>query len=220
MQRFLLAFGQISKFDLQRMLGHGRDITGDGFLRPQLAEYRSTMSSSLSTTPGVVRVDVEPFDSFAGRRLVLGQQLELAILYGQDARLYAVLDAPGKPTPAEFSAEQRGAFVVARLDGRVVACGAGRRLAEGTDDSANESVAEVKRVYTVPEARGHGLARAVMQSLEQIATGFGYAAIQLETGLQQQAALTLYARMGYEPIAAWGRYVHNPIGRCFAKQLR
>src|SRR5262245_17795150 len=87
----------------------------------------------------------------------------------------------------------RSVFVVARLDGRPVACGA---LRPKTDD-----VAEVKRMYTEPEMRGRGVARRVLSALEKHARDFGYDSVVLETGIRQPEALRVYESMGYKRIA-------------------
>jgi putative acetyltransferase len=69
---------------------------------------------------------------------------------------YEDLDGSGHFTPAEVL-QENAVFVVARLDGEAVACGAIRPLEEG--------VAELKIMYTEPRARGLGIARMVMREL-------------------------------------------------------
>lgn len=90
---------------------------------------------------------------------------------------------PGRPRAAPPAAEPddprwaidpttvvrpQGAFVVARLGGVPVGCGALRPLPGGSN-----GVAEVKRMFTAPEARGRGVARAVLERLVVIAPGSG-----------------------------------------------
>ena len=60
----------------------------------------------------------------------------------------------------------RFVFVVARIDGRAVGCGAVREL--------DPLVGEIKRMFVRPEHRGRGIARRVLSALEAEATGLGY----------------------------------------------
>jgi GNAT superfamily N-acetyltransferase len=85
-----------------------------------------------------------------------------------------------------------GAFVVLTVDGRAVAGGGVRRLEEG--------VAEIKRMYVLPEARGQGLGRTLLRALEAAAAELGYDRVRLDTVVELAAALALYRGAGYEPI--------------------
>lgn len=69
---------------------------------------------------------------------------------------------------------------------------------------------EIKRVYVRPQARGQGLARQLMESLEAGAVQRGCRAIMLETGPAQPEALALYARMGYRTCGPFGDYPDDP----------
>ena len=48
--------------------------------------------------------------------------------------------------------------------------------------SASTTTAEIKRVYVAPEARGRGVARALLARLEEIARDVGYTTLRLDTG--------------------------------------
>ena len=102
-------------------------------------------------------------------------------------------------------------FVVARRDGKAVGCGAIRPLETG--------VAEVKRMFVVADARGHGIGWAVLSQLETLAREMGYAKLRLETGLKQPEAIALYKKAGYEPYPCYGPYATNPLSVCFEKTL-
>jgi putative acetyltransferase len=96
----------------------------------------------------------------------------------------------------------RGAFVVARSAGRAVGCGGYQRVAPG--------VAELKRMWVDPGARGRGIARALVAHLEGLARAAGYGAMRLESGTSQPEALRLYERAGYVRAATpWGIYVED-----------
>jgi len=104
------------------------------------------------------------------------------------AALYEVSDGSAGFSPSDVEVP-RAAFVVARLDGYPVGCGALRPL---DDDSV-----EVKRVYTRSAYRRIGVAQAIMAELERLAAEFGYSRIKLQTGPKQPEAASLYERAGY-----------------------
>jgi ribosomal protein S18 acetylase RimI-like enzyme len=80
-------------------------------------------------------------------------------------------------------------------------------------------VAEVKRLYVRPSARGRGVARQLMEEFEKVAAANGFREICLETGLRQPAAIRLYESLGYQPIAKFGEYKDEPLSVCYAKIL-
>jgi putative acetyltransferase len=133
---------------------------------------------------------------------------ELAARYG------FMDDGSGEFTPADVQVP-RAAFVVARLDGRPVGCGALRPI----DKAGFEDSAEVKRMYVAPEARGRRLGGAILERLEELARGFGYARMALETGNAQPEAIRLYERSGYTRIPCYGPYAEDPRSVCFGKTL-
>ena len=70
---------------------------------------------------------------------------------------------------------------------------------------------EIKRVYVRPQARGQGVARRLMESLEAKALQNGCRTFMLETGPTQLEALTLYERMGYQSRGPFGDYPEDPF---------
>lgn len=121
----------------------------------------------------------------------------------------------GDTGPCQFVPEdvegEGCAFVVARLAGRAVGCGAVRPLEAG--------VAEVKRMYVEPDARRRGVARRVLRELERIARELSYSAVRLETGLKQPEAIRLYEGEGYARVPCHGAYASDPMSVCFEKRL-
>jgi putative acetyltransferase len=105
----------------------------------------------------------------------------------------------------------RGVFLVARLDGRPVACGAVRLLEPG--------VGEVKRIYVADSARGRGLARTILRRLEDEGRRLGFARMRLETGTNQPEAMGLFTSEGYARIPAFGEYIGDPYSVCMEKAL-
>ena len=78
---------------------------------------------------------------------------------------------------------------------------------------------EVKKVYTIPQARGLGAAKAMLAWLEDYARERGVASLVLQTGPLQVAAIRLYEQIGYTPIPAYGKYGVIPGALCFVKAL-
>ncbi len=106
-----------------------------------------------------------------------------------------------------------GSFLVARLDGRPVGCGALRAVLD------RPGIAEVKRMYVAPEARGRGVARALLAALEADARRLGYRGLILETGTRQPEAMALYESSGWAPVPRYGAYRAFASSRCYAKDL-
>jgi putative acetyltransferase len=70
---------------------------------------------------------------------------------------------------------------------------------------------EIKRMYVRPRARGQGLARRLIATLEARAAAQGCRSFMLETGPTMPEALALYERMGYRRRGAFGDYPEDPL---------
>jgi DNA-binding MarR family transcriptional regulator len=86
-----------------------------------------------------------------------------------------------------------GLFVVARLDGDPVGCGGLNRTDKATG--------EIKRVWTAPSARGMGVARRVLRTLEAGARNMGLRTLRLDTNRALTEAHALYRKEGFLEIA-------------------
>jgi putative acetyltransferase len=158
--------------------------------------------------PLEIEVRRADLDSTAATTLIQALNEELTALYRDQGpgvnhfRLEAEEVSPG-----------RGAFLVAFSGETPVGCGAIRRLDAG--------VAEIKRMYVDPAARGRGVAGRVLAQLEAEARLLGVRRIVLETGPRQLAAIALYTRAGFSPIPAFGEYEGGASSNlCLAKELR
>ncbi len=78
---------------------------------------------------------------------------------------------------------------------------------------------EVKRMYVRPTARGQGVARRLLETLEDAARGQGCRSLMLETGPTMPEALALYERLGYKHRGAFGDYPEDPLSVFMAKTL-
>jgi len=134
--------------------------------------------------------------------LTHAQQEEMRGLYEGEA------DIGPTREPAMFVPPD-GVFLVVRDEGRAVGCGGVCRF--------DETRAELKRMYVVPEARGRGLGRLLLVALEDEARRLGYDGIVLETGDRQPEALGLYTSAGYERIPCYGVYATRALSMCFEK---
>ncbi len=78
---------------------------------------------------------------------------------------------------------------------------------------------EIKRMYTLPNERGRGLGRKVLQELEKWAEELGYTTLVLETGASFDAAIALYQKYGFQRIPNYGQYIGVETSVCFQKPI-
>jgi DNA-binding MarR family transcriptional regulator/GNAT superfamily N-acetyltransferase len=111
--------------------------------------------------------------------------------------------ARSNPARDEDMAPPAGWFVVARLDGCAVGCGALKRK--------DSTTGEIKRMWTAPTARGLGIARRMLRTLETIARKARLSTLQLETNRTLKEAQALYRQEGYQEVAAFNDepYAHH-----------
>ena len=92
-----------------------------------------------------------------------------------------------------------------------IACGSYKPLSADT--------AELKRVFTLEEYRGQGLAAKIVLALEKDAAASGFRFLVLETGKPLTAALRLYEKLGYAIIPNYGQYADMPLSICMRKEI-
>lgn len=168
------------------------DALADRLLAALGEAQRSRLMKAMAEVERLMReaaidVRVEAPDSADARWCLDGYFAELAQRFetGFDpARSNPAHDAEMVP-PAGF-------FVVARLDGRPVGCGALKRK--------SETMGEIKRMWTAPSARGQGVARRVLRALEAKAREAGLKTLRLETNRTLEAALSLYRNEGFREV--------------------
>jgi DNA-binding MarR family transcriptional regulator len=103
----------------------------------------------------------------------------------------------GKSIPADSAdlRPPRGIFLVARLDGRPVGCGAVKSIEPG--------VGSIKRMWVSRELRGIGMGRRLLLTLEKEAAGLGMKLLRLETNRSLHEAQALYRGNGYREVPAF-----------------
>ncbi len=153
-----------------------------------------------------------------------------------DPRAVALRDAMNTESFAKYArltgalpTEQRDAVGVAlathddemvvtimAFDGETPVGHAALRSAPGPESNGGF---EVKKVFVPVEARGRGISKVLMLSLEDIARERGASRLILQTGNLQHEAIALYEGLGYTGIPAFGLYGAVPYALCFEKVL-
>ncbi len=119
------------------------------------------------------------------------------------AVVFSVLREYGlKPDPADTDADlgdlqsfyvnRAGTFrIVTDAAGHIVGCGG--LLPVGAGD------VELRKMYLMPEARGRGLGRRLLEDLIAMARARGHARIVLDTASVLKEAIALYCKSGFQP---------------------
>ncbi|RPI69852.1 MAG: GNAT family N-acetyltransferase [Ignavibacteriales bacterium] len=102
--------------------------------------------------------------------------------------------------------------VIAYENDKPVSCGAIKVYAHG--------IIEVKRMYTLHDYRGKGIATLLLNELEKWAKELGYDKCILETGKKQPEAIRLYEKNGYKLIPNYGQYAGVENSVCFEKEMK
>nr|WP_321237405.1 GNAT family N-acetyltransferase [uncultured Psychroserpens sp.] len=102
--------------------------------------------------------------------------------------------------------------VVAYTNGNAVGCGAFKKF-----DTLS---VEIKRMYTIPETRGKGIATEILKALEIWALELQFSSCVLETGIRQKEAVKFYQKNNYTMIPKYGQYVDMDNSLCFEKRLK
>ncbi len=126
----------------------------------------------------------------------------LAEIDGDDHLFYAQLNKAAKMKYV----------VVAYENDKPAGCGAIREHAPG--------IMEVKRMYTLPEYRGKGIATKVLADLENWSRELFIEKCILETGKRQPEAISLYKKNGYKIIPNYSQYAAMENSVCFEKELK
>lgn len=84
---------------------------------------------------------------------------------------------------------------------------------------AHQDYVEIKRVFVDPSARGLGLSKSLMKTIENEARDLGFRIARLETGIHQPEALRLYEGLGYQYREPFGDYRLDPLSVFMEKTL-
>jgi DNA-binding MarR family transcriptional regulator len=193
----------------RRVLDERSEALAAGMLAPLSPAQRDRLVAAMGDVERLLTaalVDVEPADPAHpdARRCLAAYMAELDRRFagGFDAARSLPLDRDEMVPPA-------GVFLVARLRGDAIGCGAYKRQPDGA--------AYLKRMWVAPAARGLGLGRRLLAELEDHARAAGAALAQLETNGTLTEAIALYTSAGYAEVPPFNDepYAH----RWFAKPL-
>jgi len=167
------------------------------------AETVDAITQFVGNHQAAIRLEEEPYDDPTSQALVADYVDEIRAMYPEWTP-----DVPPRLTVKDVEPPM-GRWLVAYQNGDPIGCAALKRL--------DPTTAEIKRVYVAPEARGRGVARALLARLERIARDAGYATVRMDTGARQPASVALFGSAGYDQIAD---YNGNPVAAYwFEKRL-
>ena len=188
---YLTAAGLAELKELNRL----GDRFAEGTLEPLSESERLRLVAAISEVEKLLslsftRIAVEDPDGPEARWCLEQYFAEL------DERFKGGFDA-GKSIPADGGdlKPPHGIFLVARLDGRLVGCGAVKSIERG--------VGSIKRMWVSHEVRGVGVGRRLLLALEKEAAALGMGLLRLETNRSLHEAQALYRRNGYREVAAF-----------------
>ncbi len=101
--------------------------------------------------------------------------------------------------------------VILYIDHKAVGCGALKKY--------DECSAEIKRMYTLTEARGKSVASQILKELELWSKELLFEKCILETGKMQPEAIALYKKCNYLIMPNYGQYKNVSNSICFEKLL-
>lgn len=123
-----------------------------------------------------------------------------------------IVDGDDHEFYAQFNKTDSLQYVIVCYDQDVaIGCGAFKAY--------NAQTAEIKRMFTLPEYRGKGVAKSIMKALENWAKEENYTNTILETGYLQKDAIALYTKLKYEVIENFGQYAGIETSICMKKSL-
>jgi DNA-binding MarR family transcriptional regulator/GNAT superfamily N-acetyltransferase len=185
------------------------DNLAESMLDPLDASERNRLLAAMGEVERLIRaasveVAAEPPDTADARLCLSTYFRELA------GRFESGFDAGADDSAhVEDMTPPTGVFVIARLDGDAVGCGGFKRVDKATG--------EIKRVWTAPSARGIGIARRMLRTLEAAAREKGLKTLRLDTNRALTEAHALYRSEGYREVA---RFNDNPYAHhWFEKRL-
>lgn len=125
----------------------------------------------------------------------------------------AIRDGDDHPFYAQYNKIDKIKYVVVAYENeKPVSCGAIKEYAH--------SIMEVKRMYTLPECRGKGIASKVLMELEKWTAELSYEKCILETGKKQPEAIALYKKNGDKIIPNYEQYAEMENSVCFEKRIK
>jgi putative acetyltransferase len=101
-------------------------------------------------------------------------------------------------------------FLAAYTDSEICGIGAVKVLSD---------YGEIKRLYVPEKHRGKGIAKAIVEELENCLVKRSIFTARLETGIHQREAIELYKKFGYSEIEPFGDYTKDPLSVFMEKKI-
>ncbi len=98
---------------------------------------------------------------------------------------------------SELFIKDKSTYFVAELNGKIV--GGGGIF---PTDSLPDGTCELVKMYLLPEARGKGLGRSIIEQCLKTAAELGFKYVYLESMPELKLALTIYEKFGFEYLSA------------------
>ncbi|HEY6874857.1 MAG TPA: bifunctional helix-turn-helix transcriptional regulator/GNAT family N-acetyltransferase [Candidatus Dormibacteraeota bacterium] len=195
----LTAAGRAERAELDRR----SDEVAWSFLEPLDTRQRESLVAAMDSVERLLRASMVTFEvedpSTRDARWCLEQYF---------AELNERFDAgfdPGRGISAdpEELVPPAGLFVIARLRGRPVGCGALK--------FHGRAPTELKRMWISRDVRGLGVGRRLLADLERRTAAAGARVVRLETNRNLKEAIALYRSSGYREVAAFNDepYAHH-----------
>lgn len=181
-------------------LGRRSDEHAGSLLVPLSPGQQARLVDAMATVTRLLDaglVEVEPADAASDDARAC-----LAAYYNELARRFPGGFDPGRslhPDTHEFE-EPTGGFVLARLHGRAIGCGA-VLFHDGAP-------AYIKRMWVDDAVRGTGVGRRILAALEQAARDHGAASVTLETNASLTEAIAMYRAAGYVEVEPFNDEVY------------
>ncbi len=135
--------------------------------------------------------------------------------FGADGPGFAIHDPEVDAMCAAYSVPGAAYFVVESPGGRVLGGGGIAQL-----DGGEPGVCELRKMYFLAAARGTGLGEQLLRHCLVVAKELGYVTCYLETLTGMDAAMRLYAKVGFQKLCApMGATGHGGCDRWFAREL-
>jgi putative acetyltransferase len=100
----------------------------------------------------------------------------------------------------EVYAVPKAIYFVVENNGKIIGGAGVKQL-----DNSDENICELQKMYFLPEARGLGLGKKLIDICIEKATEFGFEACYIETMTYMEAAQKLYRKVGFH-------YLDKPMG--------